>query len=288
MLRQELHQKRIRRGFCGVYMGPSQEQLTQYFELYYEKYKNLVYSRCLRLMLDNQGLVPREDAHDVFQHIFSRYYEQVCRIWNAEHRLLCPKETEKLLNKITTNALIDYWEKNIKPRRTPSDRDSTGSPNTGTANPEDHLLRTEFLLRVERCLGKLKSHESSALLLKADRYSDRDIAALLGLDATKVTHSTIPMARKKLRKCLDNVPFKMPRTWLAIISFGQIFATGSPPGWGHPSWARVTPPPVITAVATSRANPVAGPLANGSRPDQPNGGHYLPFFPGVLNEFRKG
>lgn len=197
------------------------DTLYKAHEAFYERYKKLVYYRTRRRLARFQGAARREDVDDLFQETFYGVFRWL-RNYLAEHPVAPPADVfERVLRTIEINEYRTYL-KRVKylslqavplgpapgyvdggplPRPVEPGDDSCWPGQRLT--PEDTMLWREYETQLQKCLGKLKPHERLALLCKARGDSDREAAAVLGAPEKTVTHSIIPLGRKKLRKCME-------------------------------------------------------------------------------------
>jgi RNA polymerase sigma factor (sigma-70 family) len=193
-------------------------RLDQAFEHYYEKYRHSVFKR-VRWLLSRYNVYIKEQAEDLFQTIFfsafrwmKTYMEETGGIPPEEVfvKVLHKIETAKYINCIKKGLRVTEAERHVDDFAADDEDDSaeddqliSSVQNRAAEDPEKELMWTELVAQLDKCLKKLAPHESTAISCKVLGNSDREIAAMIGKDEKKVTHSTLPLARLKLTKCLE-------------------------------------------------------------------------------------
>ena len=194
---------------------PERDLLHATFEAYYEAYRQPVYGRIRRRLARYRG--PASQAvEDLFQNVFVNAFRWMTHVYNDSHQVPSREHFEKALKKIEATKYADYWRRSLKQGRHETGLDDLNGPaGPGSESgvpldppalrpgPYEELRVRELKTRLESCLERLRSQESSAILFKVQGHSDSEVSALIGEDVKKVTHSIIPLARKKLRKCME-------------------------------------------------------------------------------------
>lgn len=193
------------------------DQLYRAYDAYYESYKTVVYKRvCWRLA--RYGSRAKPHADDVFQEIFVSLFRWMKGFWERTHEAPSKPIFESALKKIEMTKYLNYRARHLAPLgaqlplREASDPEES-APETGALcaelaagqpDPYEDFRFLECQDRLENCLQKLRANESSAIVCKVIGYSDKEIAALIDEEVSTVTHSIIPLARKKLRACMED------------------------------------------------------------------------------------
>jgi len=187
--------------------------LAATYEGYYQRFQRAVYHRTYRRLSRYQIHAVKEEAEDLCQETFQGAYRWM-RNFCAAHGECPPAEIfERALKTIEINEYRTYMKRARYPLARVASANGPAAdldgplpePETPCRNPdpERELLWKEYQTRIQHCLQKLRSSESSALLCKVVGYSDREVAELLGESEKKIMYSIIPLGRKKLRKCME-------------------------------------------------------------------------------------
>jgi RNA polymerase sigma factor (sigma-70 family) len=190
-----------------------QNQIYEVHQKYYETYKNVVYRRTRKRLARYGNGHLKQDAEDLLQETFHSVFRWMKNYFEENDRYPSEEIFERVLKTIEINEYRSYLRRLKNPVTVANANGTSYNNQAGDSgdwimrsqarNPEQELLWREYESQVGHCLKKLKPREHTALLCKARGDSDKEVAAVIGQDEKKVTHSTIPLARKKLRKCLE-------------------------------------------------------------------------------------
>jgi len=196
------------------------DPLKDTFKRYYEKYHQAVYRRFLRRLSRYPHAMKREQAEDFLQDTFFGLFRWMQKYWEEHHCLPPAESAERVLYRIEINKYVNYYHKHLKPAGDLSRRPANGSrlyPEGAAAleprvpdyqRPDQRLLQEELLARVTDCIeNQLEPYQRAALLCRAMGYSYKDIAVILGEDEATVAYSILPLARKKLKKCMGDYAY---------------------------------------------------------------------------------
>ena len=190
-------------------------QLEAVFKSYYEKYEKTVYARSLKRL--SRYHVPDKvaQAQDFLQDTFEGLFRWLKKYVEENHQLPSSESVERVLFTIELNGYMKYYNKHLKSKvaMEPYPQSSLSAdsepafsrepPGPEHQRPDRQLLRKEQLTQVVSCIEKeLTLTQRTALLLHVYGWSHRDIAAMIGENVETVTHSIIPLARRKLRHLL--------------------------------------------------------------------------------------
>lgn len=187
-------------------MEPSDQQIVEKIlkgqgELYEEiirRYKNGVYSLCLRMIRNN------EDAKDLAQDAFFKAYQNLAK-YNPEYKF------SAWIFKVASNICVDYLRK-TKAQTLPYD-DKISMPHD-TASAEDIYIHNNNRRQIEKAIQELpEEYRVLVVLYHKEGLSYEQMCQMLKLPMSKVKNR-LHRARNKLKETLKDIK-KEESAWTA-------------------------------------------------------------------------